>query len=324
VLVTGGTGFIGKHLVKALANNGYLVKVLVRKSSNVSILKNFKAELVFGDFSDKNFLGKIVEEGEVIYHLAAMLGEWGIQHNEIYRTNVEYTKKLLEVCLAKKISHFIFCSTPGVIGKIGTKNVSEDLPYNPPYIYEKTKCEAEKIVMKYSRERGFPTTIIRPDFVYGPYDLRRLKLYRAIKNGRFLIVGNGKTYLHPTYIDDVVQGFELVMNKPEAIGQIYNIAGPRPITVNEYIEKICEVLDVQTPRIKVPKILALCAAFTFEGLSKLTRKEPFISKNKVDFLTISHGSDISKAKNQLGYHPKVEFKDGIHKTINWYHKCGLL
>ncbi|MEW6097203.1 MAG: NAD-dependent epimerase/dehydratase family protein [bacterium] len=324
ILITGGTGFIGKHLVKTLCKKEHTVKVLVRKSSDVSWLKELNAELVYGDILNEESLFKACEGIEVVYHLSAKLGQWRVQEEEIYRVNVEGTKNLLDACLKNRISQFVFCSTPGVIGKTGDKAAKEDLPYNPPYIYEKTKVEAEKLVIKYHREKGLPITIIRPDFVYGPHDLRRLKLYRALKNNKFLIVGNGKAYLHPTYIDDVIQGFELVMNNPKANGEIYNIAGPRPLTVNEYVETICEVLKVRVPRFKVPKIVAKGAALVLEGLSYFTGKEPFISQSKINFLTISHGSDISKAKTQLGYSPQFEFKEGIERTIKWCYQYNLL
>jgi nucleoside-diphosphate-sugar epimerase len=325
ILITGGTGFIGRHLLKALCEKECSVEVLVRKSSNVESLKRLGITLQYGDILDKESLDKVIDKTtSVVYHLAAKLGQWGVQEKEIYRVNVEGTKNLLEVCLEKGISHFIFCSTPGVIGKTGNKAAKEYLPYNPPYIYERTKCEAEKLVIRYYQEKGIPITIIRPDFVYGPYDLRRLKLYRAIKNRRFLIIGDGRAYLHPTYIDDVIQGFEIVMNNPKAIGEIYNIAGPRPITVNEYIETICEVLKVPIPKIKVPKILARITAFMCECISNVIGQEPFISQSKINFLTISHGSDISKAKTQLGYSPQFEFKDGIARTIDWYYQHNLL
>ena len=126
-------------------------------------------------------------------------------------------------------------------------------------------------------------TVIRPDFVYGPGDLRRLPLYRAIGNKRFFLIGDGKAVLHPTYIEDVVQGLCLSTNNPVSFGEIYNIAGPRVITVREYAETIAQALNVSLPRLKFPKPSAVILAKLFEALSKITGKEPILSQSKITF-----------------------------------------
>jgi len=324
VLITGGTGFMGENLVKRLLDNGYSCRCLVRKTSNIKSLKKLDLEIICGDIIDKDSLIKALDRINIVYHLAGKVGEWGILDSEFHRINIDGTENILRASLNAEIDHFIFCSTPGVLGLSGSSKAAESLPYNPCHIYEKTKCEAEKLTLRYYRDKGLPVTVIRPDFVYGPGDLRRVKLYRAIKNNKFFIVGNGNSFLHPTYIDDVTYGFELVMNNSKAFGEVYNIAGIGPITVNEYIRTIAQVLNARIPMFKVPKVLARGAAFFLEGVSKIFREEPFISNSKINFLTISHGSDISKATNQLGYYPETDFRNGIEKTINWCKKQYLL
>ena len=324
ILVTGGTGFIGSHLVDTLVSKGEDIRVLVRETSKVEKLKNLGVDFVYGDVTDKNTLKGIARDVDVVYHLAGKVGEWGVPDSEFIKINIKGTENILNASLEAEINHFIFCSTPGVLGLTGYPEAKEDLPYNPHGIYEKTKCEAEKLAIRFYEEKGLPMTIIRPDFVYGPGDLRRLKLYKAIKNKSFLMIGNGRSFLHPTYIDDVICGFELVMNNSKAIGEVYNIAGPRPITVREYLETIAQALNVTISKFKVPKVFARGAAFVLENISKVSKKEPFVSQSKINFLTISHGSDISKIKTQLGYLPKVEFKDGIKRTMDWYIENNVL
>ena len=191
-------------------------------------------------------------------------------------------------------------------------------------MYERTKCEAEKLVLESYKNWNPPVTIIRPDFVYGPGDLRRLPLYRTIRDKRFLIVGNGKSFLHPTYIDDVIHGFHLVTSNPVAFGQIYNLAGPALVTAEDYVKTIAQLLKVSPPRFSIPKTVALAVAWASEAFSKINAKEPFITRSKVEFLTDNHGSDTSKAESQLGYRPRVEFQDGMRQTIDWYHDRRLL
>lgn len=324
ILITGATGFIGKHLVKALVSKGYYCRCLVRETSNIGELEELdNIELVYGDLTNKASLETAIQNIQILYHLAAQVGKTGIPESQFYAINLQGTRNLLEASLQTDVEQCVFCSTPGVQGK-GYPQASEGLSYNPPYIYERTKCEAEKLMLEFHRDRNLRVTIIRPDFVYGPGDLRRLSLYRAIKKQRFLIVGDGRSFVHPTYIDDVVQGCLLVLDNPDAFGEIFNIAGPRLLTIEEYVETIAGLLNVKIPRFKIPRLLAILAAFGFEAIAKLNGKEPFVSRSKVEFLTNSHGSDISKAKNQLGYYPNFEFGCGMRNTIEWYYNHGLL
>jgi len=323
VLVTGGTGFVGRHLVRALVGEGATVRILARETSDVKELEKLNVEIVHGDIANENSLPRIADDTDVVYHLAAQVGEWGIPESQFEAVNVQGTRNLLEESVRAGVKHFVFCSTPGVLGK-GYAQAPETLPYNPPYVYERTKCDAEKTVLEFHQGQHLPTTIIRPDFVYGPDDLRRLPLYRAIRDKRFYIIGNGRSLLHPTYVDDVIQGFHLVAEDTVNYGEIYNIAGPHLVTVQEFVETIARVLKVPLPRLKIPKFLALAAARVCESLSGISRKEPFISRSKIEFLTNSHGSDVSKAQTQLGYQARFQLEEGMRRTIDWYQKNRLL
>jgi nucleoside-diphosphate-sugar epimerase len=230
---------------------------------------------------------------------------------------------LLEECRKSLNSRFIFISTPGVQGK-GYRQAKESFPYNPPYIYEQTKCEAEKLVIEYNQLHGVPMGIVRPDFVYGPEDYRRISLYRSIMRKRFLIVGSGKSIIHPTFIDDVIQGLLLIgQNKTNTDG-IFNIAGPEQLTVEKYIKIMAYVMGVTPPNIKVPLIIGKIFATIFEKASLYSGRPPFISHSKIEFLTRDHGTDITKAKNVLNFCPRYEFENGFRLTFNWAQKNNLL
>jgi UDP-glucose 4-epimerase len=323
VLVTGGTGFVGKHLVRLLINRGALVRMLVRKTSTIEEFKKMGVEFVYGDITDKSSLHRIVEDIDIVYHLAAQMGNWRISDRRFYAVNVEGTMNVLEASLSSNIRQFVFCSTPGVQGK-GHRQAPETLQYKPPYAYEATKCQAEKLALRFYEKHGVPVTVIRPDFVYGPGDMRRLPLYRAIKKKRFCVIGDGRSVLHPTYIEDVIQGFYLVAGNPLSFGEIYNIAGPRLVTVKDYVHTIAKNLGVSPPRLRIAKPIALIAAYILEGMSHFTGKEPYVSRSKIEFLTRDHGCDISKAKNQVGYEPVVNLQVGIQQTVDWYYRSRLI
>jgi nucleoside-diphosphate-sugar epimerase len=324
VLITGGTGFIGRHLIRALIRQGYHCACLVRSTSNIDeIGKLDNIRIVYGDITDKASLKRSMGDVQVIYHLAGQVGEWGVPDETFFAANVEGTRNLLEAANVAGVKHLIFCSTPGVQGK-GYASASEELPYKPPQIYELTKAEAEKVVFAFNQKKENPqVTIVRPDFVYGPGDLRRLPLYRAIRNRRFFLIGNGMALIHPTFIDDAVQGFCLLPNNPVTFGQIFNIAGPRAITVREYVQTIAEALQVSCSRFKVPITLARVLAVFLEAASRISGREPLLSLSKVHFLTEHHASDISKAVHQIGYRPNIDFNEGIKRTISWYYAKNL-
>lgn len=319
ILITGATGFIGRHLIRALVRKGFHCTCLVRTGSVVDeIGKLDNIKIVYGDITDKRSLPKCIQDVQVIYHLAAQVGYWGVPDEKFFAVNVEGTRNLLEIAHESNVQHFIFCSTPGVQGK-GYMYASEKLPYNPPHIYEFTKAEAEKTILAFKEKKVNPqVTILRPDFVYGPGDLRRLPLYRAIKNKKFFLIGDGMTTLHPTFVGDAVEGFCLFPNNPISFGQTYNIAGPHVLTVKEYIRTIAETLKVPLPRLRIPIPLALSFAIICETASQISGKAPLLSLSKVDFLTKHHGCDTSKAMEQIGYRAKVDLKAGMRRTINWY------
>jgi len=323
VLVTGGTGFLGRHMVAALLKNGHAVSMLARSKSKVDTLPHPKFSVWEGDITLPASITGLAQGMDVIYHFAAQLGEWGLPENLFYSVNVKGTQNLLDECRKNSRPRFIFISTPGVQGK-GHKQAKESLPYNPPYIYEQTKCEAEKRVLEYNKLYKLPMAIVRPDFVYGPGDYRRLSLYRAILRKRFLMIGPGKSILHPTYVDDVIQGLLRIGQHKAGFNEILNVAGPEQLTVESYIKIMARVMGVTSHRVKIPlqigKIFATCC----EKMSSYTGKPPLISHSKIEFLTRDHGSDITRAKNVLNFFPRYGFENGFRLTFNWAKQNNLL
>lgn len=316
ILITGGNGFLGRHMVDALIKNGHRLLLLTRSKGNLINKKEQGISFWKGDLTNPESIDGITRNVDVVYHFAAQLGEWGVPDKVFYTVNVQGTDKLLLDCLKNNLPRFIFISTPGVQGK-GLKKAKEEFPYNPPHIYEKTKCEAEKLVLKYHELYGLPIEIVRPDFVYGPGDYRRIKLYRAIKCKRFMIIGDGKSILHPTYIADVIQALLLLGQHKQGFNDIFNIAGPEQLTVKAYTNEIAAIVNSKIYRMKVPVAIASIAARIIEKYACYTNKPPFISKSKIEFLTNDHGTDISKSQRLLKYQPRYSFKEGFKKTYDW-------
>ncbi len=212
ILVSGGTGFIGGHLIRHLIRQKQRVRVLIRKKSQYEkMVKSTLIEPFYGDLTDLSSLKGIMEDVDVVFHLASIINA-NRERKEIYwNTNVFGTQYLLENIRRKRrqVQKFIFCSSVGAMGPLASMPADESTPCFPYNLYEKSKFEAEKIVVEFREREGIPVSIVRPSWVYGPADMRTLKLFKAITNGRLIIFGNGKTLIHPVYVDDVVQGLML-------------------------------------------------------------------------------------------------------------------
>lgn len=327
ILITGATGFLGKHIVPKLIKEGYHCKLLVRdleKAKNI-FNNSDQIEYVLGDMTDLDFLKKISESENpkinCLIHLAALLGDWHNSKEKIIAVNSLGTRDLLRQM--PSIDHFIFCSTPGVLG-FGHKNADESLPYNPNGSYEISKVEAEIDVQTVCESKNIKWTIIRPDFVYGPEDFRRIPLYRRIQNNKMYLLGRGQSCLSPTYVEDVAEAFSQCIKNPKAENNIFHISGDT-ITVSELFHTIAFLLNKPFPKLKIPifvcKILAL---FSEHVLNKLLKKPPLITGNRIDFLTKHHSVSHDKASRLLGYIPSFTINEGMEKTLSWCKKENLL
>ena len=326
ILVTGGTGFIGSHLVEALLKEGHGVRCLVRRTSNLNFLNKLNVEKVYGDVKDTSSLEYAVEGVDVIYHIAGILGRWRIPKETYWRVHVEGTKNLLDAIIRRDISleRFVYCSSAGVLGPIKKLPADESYPYRPSNIYEESKAEAEKMVLHYYTTTSLPVTVIRPELVYGPRDTHVLGLFKAIKNGRFFLIDGGKSVLHPTYISDLVEGFKLCTHKSKAIGQVYLITGGEYVTVRELASTIAGIMGVPSKFFSLPKSFASKTALLSEKLASSFNFDPLLTQSMVNFFTENRGFDTSKARNELGYYPRVTLEEGIKETVQWYVAKGLL
>ena len=167
-LVTGATGFIGTHLVKALVEQGRDVRCLVRKTGNTQHLNELGVELFYGDILNKDSLKDIAKDINFVYHLAGEI--YSKRSRDFYRVNCDGTKNLVEVCLPENIDRFIFLSSIASVGPNREHGIllNEQSPCRPIDPYGRSKLGAEKLLMNFFKKHGFPIVIVRPPTVYGP------------------------------------------------------------------------------------------------------------------------------------------------------------
>jgi nucleoside-diphosphate-sugar epimerase len=324
VLVTGGTGFTGGHLCLKLAKLGHRVRTVARAPEKAGALAKAGVEVVRGDLKDRDSLVSAARDCEIVYHIAALYRQEGVPDSEFRAVNVEGTVNVLEAALARGARRFVHCSTVGVHGHVSRIPSDESAPFNPGDIYQETKVEGEKRAREFFRTRGLPGVVFRPTGIYGPGDMRFLKLFRHINSGRFRMIGSGGVFYHLTYVDDLTDGIILCGTRPGAVGGVYILGGERYVTLRELTDTIAEALGVTVSRVRIPFAPVYAAAFLCEKVCRPLGIEPPIFRRRVDFFRKDRAFDISKARRELGYAPRVDVREGIRRTAGWYREQGLL
>jgi dihydroflavonol-4-reductase len=326
VLVTGATGFTGGHLARHLARAGHSVAALVRPSSvsRAESLRSDGIELKVGDLTDATAVTEAIKGADVVYHIAATYREAGQPKDAYVRINVDGTRHVLEAATSTGVRRVVHCSTGGVHGHIEQPPGTETSPFAPGDVYQRTKLEAERLAADYGRRGKLEVVVARPIGIYGPGDLRFLKMFRGIARGRFPMLGRGQVFYHLTYIDDLVRGFELCGEVRAAAGREYLLAGPEYTTLNELVALIAAELGVRPPRLRFPVWPVWLAGAACEAVCLPLGIDPPLFRRRVDFYRKSRAFDTSRARNELGFNPTVDLRTGIRLTAAWYRAQRLL
>jgi nucleoside-diphosphate-sugar epimerase len=325
VLVTGGTGFTGSHLVKRLLDRGQEVIALdYQKGIFYDDLKTQGAVVELGSVTDTAVVEKAVQGCEVVYHLAAAFRQLNVPDRYYWDVNVMGTRILLGASARYKVRKFVYCSTQGVHGDIKNPPGNEQSPIAPEDYYQYTKYEGEKVVREYL-QKGLDAVTLRPTAIYGPGDPGRfLILFRLVKQGRFLMFGNGKTFYHPVYIDNLVDAFELAAEKDGIRGETYIIADEHYYTIEQLVHYVAEALGMAVRVIHLPFRPLWLAAFACEMICKPLRITPPLFRRRVDWFRQVRAFSIDKARQELGYQPRVGIKEGLGRTAEWYRANGYV
>lgn len=327
VLVTGATGFIGKYVAQLLLDNGYSIKCLVRETSDRSFYDGKEnVEFFVGELTKPETLEGIEEGVEYAVHLAAM-GHVSSVSEEAYNAFVGINEKgtqnlinrLKKNADFKKFVHF---SSTAAMGPIGLPVLNEESVPNPVTPYQKSKLRSEQVVLNAFKE-GFPALIVRPCMVYGVGGLGEFhKFYKLMKKGRFPKVGKGKNLTPMVYVTDVAKGAFLALEKGKP-GEAYIIASDKSFVLDDIRNEIVKYANPSAKYPYVPKNLALMGAKILEKFYSMRGKEPIVTYRNILSTVTDRTFDITKAKEQLGYQPKVSLEEGIKKTVQWYLEKGI-
>jgi nucleoside-diphosphate-sugar epimerase len=325
ILVTGGTGFTGKALVKRLLENNHQVVALDYKEGLKSEeLRSWGAEVVIGSVTDQAVVERCLEGVAIVHHLAAAFRELNVPDTYYHEVNVGGTQTVLESAYRRGVQKFIYCSTCGVHGNIDHPPGGEDAPIQPADYYQATKYEAEPLVQDYFK-KGMKTVILRPAAIYGPGDPERFyMIFKRVARGTFPMFGSGHTFYHPLYIDNLIDAFMLAMEEGRGDGQAYLIADEEYVEIKQLVLQVGRALDIEVKIKHYPVLPLVIAGHAFEKICKPFHINPPIFPRRVDWYRQNRAFKIDKAKRELGYKPRVGLDEGLRKTAEWYKKEGYL
>lgn len=324
ILITGGLGFLGSHLSSRLSASGETVRILARPSRQVGADAPPHHQIAWGDIRDPKAVDRAVQGTEVVIHLVSNFRKGGSDEKEAYAVNVEGTRNVLAACSRHGVRQLIHCSTIGVHGSVLEIPATEETPFNPLDLYQETKLQAEQEVWRHHRETGLPVSVVRPISMFGPGDRRMLKLFRMIQKRRFVMVGDGEALFQPAYIDDVVDGFLLCLRNDKAVGEAFIVGGEEYVPLRELVHLIAAELGVPPPRWKVPLRPILTLADLCEKCCVPLGIEPPLHRRRVSFFQNQRAFSVAKARQLLGFQPRMPLRDALRATIGWYRAQGWL
>lgn len=318
-LVTGGTGFLGSHLIEALVARGEEVRALVRPGSNTTLLEWRDVELTTGSLDDRVSLNAATAGVDRVYHCAALAADWS-PWAAFEAANVEGVRNLLNACLQADIERFIHVSTTDVYGH-PDHPADEQTPYRlRGFPYGDTKIRGEKLVWDYHRHRGLPVTVIRPAAIYGPRSTTFVnEIVDLLRKGEMVHIGKGDKPAGLSYVSNVVDLMLLAADADVGAGRAYNASDGSAVSWRTYVNKLADIIGSPHPRITIPHRIAYGLGWSMEkGYSFLgIRHRPLLTRMAVELFATDQSVLIDKARDELSYQPRVDFDEGMQKVANW-------
>lgn len=323
-LVTGATGFTGGHLARMLNSRGHRVRAYVRShDERAKALEQLGIELAFGDIADAQQVSKATEGCTHVYHIAALFRSAKHPDSVYHDVNVKGTQYVLDAAAKHNVQRTVHCSTVGVHGDVKEVPSTEESPFSPGDIYQRTKLEGETLARE-AFSSGLPGCVFRPAGIYGPGDMRFLKLFKTIHTGKFRMFGSGEVNYHFTYIEDLCEGIILCGEHPAAIDDVFILAGPRWVPINELAGLVADAVGKPRPKGHLPLKPLEIAAATCEAICRPLGIEPPLHRRRLDFFKKERCFSYEKAKRVLGYSPKIDVAEGVRRTARWYFENGHL
>ena len=324
VLVTGANGFLGSHLVEALLERGHEVRCMVRRSSDLTFIRDLPVEWAYATLEDEASLRQACAGVSAVCHCAAMTR--ALDEETFMRANTQGTKDLARVCLevAPDLERFLFVSSMAACGPAQSADdlVDELCRSEPITWYGKSKLAAERALLELNDQ--LPVTIVRAAAVFGPRDRDFLTYFNLVNRGLDLQLGRKERKASLIYVRDLVRLFMTVLENKEGIGQVYFACG-RATSYTELSSSIAQALAKQPWRITLPLTVLAPVAWWSSAQGRLTGKPALLNGQRVlDLQQPFWLCSDEKARRELGFDPKYDLQTALQETADWYLEDGWL
>ncbi len=324
IFITGGTGFLGKQLIKELSCLDEDVHLLVRQNSNVNEIDIKRLKIFSGDVTNIRTIRESIKGCKTVFHMASLVKAWVRNPAEFYQVNVEGFKNVMECALEEGVSKFVYTSSFMAIGPSNGKINTEETQHNPDHLhnhYERTKYIADKLIPEYLN-KGLPVITMYPCVIFGPGEITEGNLVvRIILD--FLeqkipgILGDGSKLWNYAFITDVVKGHLLAMEKGK-VGQKY-ILGGENVSMENFFKLLEALSGVKAPKRHVPFWIAKMSARYDELIARISKKTPKHTTSIMEIYKHDWAFSSEKAEQELGY-THIPLKEGLERTLDWIYK----
>jgi dihydroflavonol-4-reductase len=325
VAVTGGTGFIGSHLIDSLLEQGYEVRALVRRSSNLRWLEGKTVDLIQGDIRDASSLQDFLAGVDIVYHIAGVVK--ARDRAGYFDGNVTATSNMLEAAarFAPGLKRFLYVSSQTAAGPASSLDspVREHDTPHPITTYGESKWAAEQLLHSWSDR--LPWTIVRPPAVYGPRDTEIFIYFQTIARGLNSMIGFDHKRLSLVHSDDLVRGIMLAAAAAESVGETYFVSSEEYYAWPDVGRITASALGKRCITLRLPHAMVYGVAAVAQTLAALQKKPATLNLEKARDITQRYWiCDTSKAVRELGYRQQVSIEEGIRRTVEWYRAEGWL
>ncbi|MFO7894539.1 MAG: NAD-dependent epimerase/dehydratase family protein [Longimicrobiales bacterium] len=318
ILITGATGFVGSHLVEALAAQGARARVLVRETSDTSFLDRHGFETVMGSLGDEASLRKAVAGTRTVLHMAAATR--ALDADTFHRINAKGTENLVAALKAEGgDQRLVYLSSLAAVGPAEGRPVRPGDEPRPLTAYGRSKRAGERAVL----ERAAGGAVIRAPAVYGPRDRDLLPFFRLARSGILPVVGPPDRRVQLVHAGDLAAAMVAAANVRGATG-VYHVAEPRAYAWDEILGLMAETMGRRGRRIRVPVAVVKTAAAVSEGVARLTRRPVIFDRDKAKELMAEWLCETETARQELGFEAEVVLADGLRETADWYRTYGWL
>ena len=320
IFITGATGFIGKKLAQRLASQGEVVHVLARDPKKAADLTHANIKVFKGDILEPESLAAAIKGCDQVYHVASFVDIWSKDPATPFVVNVEGTVNVLQACENEGVKKVVVTSTAGVFGPSHGPEVDEDSVRRTDFFfrYETSKFMAEEKVQHFAR-KGMNVVIVNPTRVFGPGEMSKsnswvMLIAMLVNKGITFIPGKGNKSGNYVFVDDVLEGHILAMEKGER-GEKY-ILGGENATMNELLQMVREESGRKGVVIRMPLFILFSIAKLQDWKANIFKRPPLITTPFTKRYMVNWANSNKKAKEKLGFQP-LSLREGIRKTVEW-------